>query len=878
MNFQANPRTAGTQLFGPRVPPNATTDSPWSASPRDELLRTIVESLNSGAAWGVAIIGGTGMGKTSLLEQAQKQLSTSHQVLKLHNESELVEGTESADARPVLFILDEPSDFGPQALARLMHRVLAERARVIITTQNLRDLPTDLRRLRSDGHLIHVQLRPLTLPECRKILSDTLDAPVSTAAALSLLRASAGNPLAFDVLLRDQLASGNIYKLRETWVLRDAVLAEQSESLAQMVAQRYALSDQKLRGWISTVALLSPSPLDVVASIIGEDAVNELEKSGFAVIERDPDLSIRLTSPYLAIVARQWLPLEKKQEIVTSLFGRYKLNDESINHSDLVNLARWASRASLDLDMSTKYLLAQAAWLNAEAELVLELTDQRPESQSLNLSRARMRSAAFRTLSEYQLSMKEIDFVSANQVSQFDVGDYLAWATSMIYALLWVPESDERIADIVAEANRRKSKSTRVSAEKSAEWLDFELARLSALVHLGCFEEAIPALQAGYKAFPRQHFGLNCAAQLVSALTATGRELDAIHLAHEVIDKTKALKVRLVLPQTPALSLFLALMWSGQWRECVREIERLLVTDPDFIESIGGGIELIYGLANIYAGRGQAVIALLRTSIEQLEAKDAFNSLPLAFSGLALAHAQIAQTQEAEDNLAAAESGRDTTTMWILESAATFCYLMARKWLGDEAAVEKLKSLASEDMEQGRTTTASMHMFGGSINGTEEDFKLLIQASSRRQGPMGELNRRLGQACLDRDSEAALKAAKLAKSLELAAVESRCMVVAMEFARAEGDMRTLHKTNLDLQTLAQTLPALPVKPLVLGTKQTKRESQVTMLAVAGKSNSEIAEELGLSVRTVEGHLYQAFATLGITSRVELEHAVASENW
>ena len=50
---------------------------------------------------------------------------------------------------------------------------------------------------------------------------------------------------------------------------------------------------------------------------------------------------------------------------------------------------------------------------------------------------------------------------------------------------------------------------------------------------------------------------------------------------------------------------------------------------------------------------------------------------------------------------------------------------------------------------------------------------------------------------------------------------------------------------------------------------TSRELQVARLAIRGLSNREIATKIGVSVRTVEGHLYQVFAKLGITSRQQL---------
>jgi DNA-binding NarL/FixJ family response regulator len=58
--------------------------------------------------------------------------------------------------------------------------------------------------------------------------------------------------------------------------------------------------------------------------------------------------------------------------------------------------------------------------------------------------------------------------------------------------------------------------------------------------------------------------------------------------------------------------------------------------------------------------------------------------------------------------------------------------------------------------------------------------------------------------------------------------------------------------------------ALAVSPL------TQRETEVTQLAARGLSDREIAEELVLSIRTVQSHLASAYRKLGIASRTELK--------
>ena len=49
---------------------------------------------------------------------------------------------------------------------------------------------------------------------------------------------------------------------------------------------------------------------------------------------------------------------------------------------------------------------------------------------------------------------------------------------------------------------------------------------------------------------------------------------------------------------------------------------------------------------------------------------------------------------------------------------------------------------------------------------------------------------------------------------------------------------------------------------------TKQESKVLALLVQGKRNAEIAQELFLSIHTVESHLYSIFKKLNVSTRTE----------
>ncbi len=58
-------------------------------------------------------------------------------------------------------------------------------------------------------------------------------------------------------------------------------------------------------------------------------------------------------------------------------------------------------------------------------------------------------------------------------------------------------------------------------------------------------------------------------------------------------------------------------------------------------------------------------------------------------------------------------------------------------------------------------------------------------------------------------------------------------------------------------------------PRVTGVSLTRREVDILKMLARGNTNRQIAEALGLSVRTVEGHRANLMGKLGVSSRVEL---------
>jgi DNA-binding NarL/FixJ family response regulator len=59
---------------------------------------------------------------------------------------------------------------------------------------------------------------------------------------------------------------------------------------------------------------------------------------------------------------------------------------------------------------------------------------------------------------------------------------------------------------------------------------------------------------------------------------------------------------------------------------------------------------------------------------------------------------------------------------------------------------------------------------------------------------------------------------------------------------------------------------------------THRDLEVVRLVAAGRTNAEIAGELGVSGKTIEGRLARLFERLGVASRTELATRAIAEGW
>lgn len=112
----------------------------------------------------------------------------------------------------------------------------------------------------------------------------------------------------------------------------------------------------------------------------------------------------------------------------------------------------------------------------------------------------------------------------------------------------------------------------------------------------------------------------------------------------------------------------------------------------------------------------------------------------------------------------------------------------------------------------------------------------------------------------------------------LKSVHSRELVAAIRSVR-EGEA-VLHP-SIARKVITRFVPPAgsgKSRPRETAGPLSEREMTIIKLMVRGLSNREIATELGLSVRTVHGHLGQIFSKLNVNSRLEAAMRALREGW
>lgn len=326
-----------------------------------------------------------------------------------------------------------------------------------------------------------------------------------------------------------------------------------------------------------------------------------------------------------------------------------------------------------------------------------------------------------------------------------------------------------------------------------------------------------------------------------SEMLAAGRTPEAVALLDEFIsdgmdESAEAINLRMLRVR--------ALLQLGRIDAARSALQEIPTHDIAYLAARSGPIDLLWAQVHQIEGDLAQAMLALRASIEALDYWQQSAQLAIALAEAEYAVVRVG-TPEAADELHARFDALPTVGVYHDYRRAIVLRIVAR-WLrtGENRYARELDIHRSAARRDGAAAIEVLICLCRFRHFDEVDANELIRVGGLGTGREFELAHALGTAVADRDGAAL---GRIAESYgpSMPDLGAKCRGLAARFLSPAG-----HDPD-SVVTL------------------TARELQVSRLIVDGRSNAEIAVELGVRVRTVEGHTYRLFRKLGISRRDEV---------
>lgn len=833
----------------------------------------------------------------------------------------------SGHAEPPVLLVDDAHELDSDSAGILAQLIGSGAVQALLAARPGNPLDPELADLRQDGRLEHCELAPLTVPEVHDLVRHVLGGPVLPAATRLLARNSGGHPRNLLALLAESRRLNRLVEHNGKW-LPTGRFPETSELLQDMLRedlQRLVPAEQDA---VYAVALAGPLRLRLLSRIAGGGHFERLQAGRIlefdfdeADQDKDPDQDwnadpdqeraavgealalfgpfVRLGPAYPAAAVRSIAPASTRRE----LYSRFTqmLADEPELTPGGVEPARWALDAQLPL--SEKTLLATAQQANRQHDLALALR------------------AATVIGSPRLVPASEVEIVKI-YLRQGYAGRALArlskvLATSTDPAVLRnaVLLGEEVVVRTGAGAEQLSQLLRNWDIALTRRILKPEDRRFDRLLHHhamqleGRFAESIPGLwrlagetESEPEADPAQEHrncqdraladeGLVAKTLLAEAALSTGDRQTSAELATAVLRQTEQeADTGSVLHEGLALRLIRCLVQAGYLAGARKHLERYETDRPESLVVFGGTTEFLHGWLELKQGCVRGSLDRLLLAVDALRMHDPHQMLGYALgltadaAGMLNERDIVASCTSAFNEHLAHQGGRIREAMPLTAQARIAAASAATH--GVTAAVQQLTGLAARLAQLGQVTEETeVHLLLlrlGELDGLARLRDITSEPAGRENG----LLHSFAQALLEKDADRILVLARDATDAGYPLLAAEAAAYGARFLAGEGQRdgqrngkrarrreaaRLVQQLRLQLTGAAtsQLTDSFIIRQL------TYRERDVATLVAQGMRSRDIAARLGVSVRTVEGHIYRIYDKLHVRTRGELAAVVRS---
>jgi DNA-binding CsgD family transcriptional regulator/energy-coupling factor transporter ATP-binding protein EcfA2 len=856
---------------------------------RDDEFRQALAALNDSAVFhGVALVGETGVGKSTLARALADALESDGGTVRF------VLGTQTGGAMPLgafsravtvdaahepatmlaaahktleqeenlVVVVDDAQLLDPLSATLVYQLAVGGSARLIVTIRSGEPVLDAVTALLKERLLLSLHIDAFTREQTGELACRELGGAVEPRLIDELYSRSGGNVLLLRGLLSAGQENGVLVHTEDGWQLRGQLHGDR---------ELYDLIEFRLRALapaeLEAVEVLATGELldwEVLRELCDAEALANLERRGLIQLVADgPDMVARLNYPIIGEAAIRLAGVVRARQLNGMLVQALQKHQQTARRSRLldvrgqIRLAQFMTRSDLspDLDMIIS-AAANAVTMSAVSlgeELACFAFDRGGGlPAALVLAEAMSRQGRG---DEAEVLLGDLDP---------DDGDPLLtvrWGCTRAANLFWVCGQVERARQVLANVKDRVDSGPGVVLIKAFEVsFAFFSGDVATAIETGpilCASDVLP-LATVWAAMP------TCA-----ALALAGR--------FQEVHRIAAAGLRAA-----------ALSGSGPQRFAIGVAEVMALTDVgdhpaaervwERCAAMASGAPAADAMVGVIHGLVQLARGALPSACSAFH--DAISALSQGFPSpwMMLVAAWLAQAEGARGNADAAAAALRRAEDAYGPQVAVFlpALELARAWerasVGETTAAQTYALRAAQIARRAGMSAIEMRALHTAVRfGDRSNTARLGELAQKLNTPLAEAFAAHARGLATRNGDLLDAAAdRFAAMPALALAADAAAQAAVEHARAGHRGKELESSTRAHWLASQCgirTPAVDaaVQPLPI----TEREREVAMLAAAGLSNRQIADRLSISVRTVDGHLYRAFAKLGIEGREQL---------
>jgi DNA-binding CsgD family transcriptional regulator len=674
-------------------------------------------------------------------------------------------------------------------------------------------------------------------------------------------------------LIGDALSAGTLAQVHGLWRWSGGLGV--APRLRENVAARLGVLSRADRYFLEVLSVGEPLNLMVAGRFTSEVSIPDLERRNLIVVDSvDQRMLVRLGHPLFGEALRAAMPASLHRQISHEL-AEAITGTVDRQPSDTLRLALWLVSAGEPADPSLLSEAARTANTFSDHELAERLARASVDGgggfgAKLELGRALLGQGR---MEETESVLTPLLGTESSDADRERLADTLSQAVGFgrgrISEALTILESVERtVTDAGIRALLQGQRATfLVFASRFAEAAELGLIALDSVK-----DEAVR---------------LRSLAWLGASLVMSGRVDEALALNNG--DLEPALRLQDRLPRAPewvVSSRCTALFFAGRHTEALGFLDRTMAALANLPPRTVQLINVYRGRILLCQGRVRHAARLLNDAVVTLLDGSATESSSISDPRVSWALALAAEAQ--------ALLGQHDQARKAAAEAISF-----RKAEITVHEVDELRALAWVDAQDGRISSAIDQLSSAAdlaATRGQRAWEILILEDLLRLGEprVAERARRVAGdvdgawasaiaahalGVLSAQTVAIETAAKAFAALGSSLVAAELWATASAAHQREGlpaRAAQAARNSARLAELCERARTAPLEWAAAPLPLSRRERETATLAASGATNAQIAAQLSVSVRTVESHLYTAFAKLGVTDRTQLVDVLGQE--